>query len=64
MFDVAVDTERVEDDTVGSRPPSRDREEGNKVKILEDSDGDREDDLNVDEMDTDGNNNPSNFHLF
>ena len=31
-FDVTVDTDRVEDDTVGSRPPSRDREEGNKVK--------------------------------
>ena len=39
-------------------------EEGNKVKILEDSDGDGEDDLNVNEMDTDINNIPSNFRLF
>ena len=51
-----VDTDRV---TVGSRPPSRDREEGDQVEILEDSDADGED-----EMNTDSNNIPSNFHLF
>merc|ERR1712096_243596 len=64
LFD--TDRARVKDDTVGSRSPSRDREDGNQVKILEDSYGDWLDDLNVDEMDTDryNNNIPRNFHLF
>ena len=56
-FDVTIDVDRIDD--TGGRPPSRDREEGDQVEILEDSDTDGED-----EMNTDSNNIPSNFHLF